>query len=171
MEGTMNNRRGCLLGVGGLILLIIVFFVLIQLVPFGRTHVNPPVVQEPKWDSPQTRALAVRACFDCHSNETAYPWYSNVAPVSWLVQRDINEGRQRLNFSDINGTQRTRGGEDREGGGEGFGGGRRENEIGRVIQNGSMPPWYYIIQHPSASLSDQEKQQLIQGLQATLGNQ
>ena len=62
-------------------------FLLIQLVPFGRDHTNPPVVQEPKWDSPATRELAKRACFDCHSNETVWPWYSNIAPVSWLVAR------------------------------------------------------------------------------------
>ena len=56
-------------------------FLLIQFVPFGRDHTNPPVVQEPKWDSPATRELAKRACFDCHSNETVWPWYSNIAPA------------------------------------------------------------------------------------------
>ena len=75
-------------------------FLLIQLVPFGRDHTNPPVVQEPKWDSPATRELAKRACFDCHSNETVWPWYSNIAPVSWLVANDTYEGRDHLNFSD-----------------------------------------------------------------------
>ena len=63
--------------------------VLIQLVPFGRSHTNPPVVKEVAWDSAQTKALVRRACYDCHSNETVWPWYSNVAPVSWLVQRDV----------------------------------------------------------------------------------
>jgi hypothetical protein len=67
----------------GIILLILVGgFLLIQLVPYGRAHANPPVVKEPAWDSPTTRALAKRACFDCHSNETVWPWYTNVAPVS-----------------------------------------------------------------------------------------
>lgn len=159
----MRTRRGCFAGCGGLLGIIVILFLLAQLIPFGKNHTNPPVVQEPKWDSPQTRELAVRACFDCHSNETTYPWYSSWAPVSWLVARDIQEGRQRLNFSDINGTQN----QVRREGGEG---GRGENEIARVIQNGDMPPWYYIIQHPTAKLSDQEKQQLIQGLQATLAN-
>jgi hypothetical protein len=50
----------------------------IQLLPYGRRHTNPPVTQEPRWDQPRTRALAVRACFDCHSNETVWPWYSRV---------------------------------------------------------------------------------------------
>jgi hypothetical protein len=62
---------------------------LIQAVPYGRAHSNPPVVSEPAWDSPRARELAVRACFDCHSNETVWPWYSNIAPVSWLIQSDV----------------------------------------------------------------------------------
>ena len=66
------------------LLAVVGLFVLIQLAPFGRNHTNPPVVQEPSWDSAETRALAKRACFDCHSNETVWPWYSNIAPVSWL---------------------------------------------------------------------------------------
>ena len=72
----------------------------VQVIPYGRDHTNPPVAAEPLWDSPQTRDLAVRACFDCHSNETEWPWYSNVAPISWLVQRDVEEGREELNFSE-----------------------------------------------------------------------
>jgi mono/diheme cytochrome c family protein len=64
-----------------------------QLVPYGRDHDNPPVAAEPTWDTPTTRELARRACFDCHSNETQWPWYSNIAPLSWLIQRDVEEGR------------------------------------------------------------------------------
>ena len=78
----------------------VAIFLLIQLIPYGRDHTNPAVVAEPAWDLPETRALAVRACFDCHSNETIWPWYSNVAPISWLVQRDVDEGREKLNFSE-----------------------------------------------------------------------
>ncbi len=66
--------------------------VLIQVVPYGRDHANPPVRAEPAWNSARTRELAVRACFDCHSNETIWPWYSNLAPASWLVQRDVKKG-------------------------------------------------------------------------------
>ena len=54
----------------------------IQLVPYGRHHVNPPTVSEPAWDSPVTRELARQACFDCHSNETTWPTYARVAPLS-----------------------------------------------------------------------------------------
>ncbi len=125
----------------------LVLFGLIQLIPYGHDHTNPPVVQEPAWDSPQTRALAVRACFDCHSNLTAWPWYTSVAPVSWLTERDVLEGRRRLNFSDWIG--------------------RGEGEMSRVISRGSMPPFYYVWLHPSAALSAQEKTALINGLNAT----
>ena len=64
---------------------VAVVLVAIQLVPYGRDHRNPPVTQEPRWDRPETRALAMRACFDCHSNETVWPWYTYVAPVFFAV--------------------------------------------------------------------------------------
>ena len=80
--------------------------VLIQLIPFGRTHLNPPQTKEPSWNSPDTRALFRRACFDCHSNQTVWPWYSHVAPVSWLLQRDVNGGRSHLNFTEWDRPQR-----------------------------------------------------------------
>jgi mono/diheme cytochrome c family protein len=79
---------------------VLLVAVLIQLIPFGHSHTNPPEAGEPAWNSPATRELIHRACFDCHSNESVWPWYSNVAPVSWLVQRDVNEGRSHLNFTE-----------------------------------------------------------------------
>lgn len=133
------------------ILAIVVLLVLIQLVPYGRAHTNPPVVQEPAWDSPATRALAKRACFDCHSNETAWPWYTNVAPVSWMIQRHVDEGRQKLNFSDW--------GNSRE---------RELDEIAEVILEGEMPLPNYLPMHPEARLTPAEKQALIDGLNASL---
>ena len=81
-------------------LVIVLAFVVIQVVPYGRDHANPPAGAEPPWDSPDTRALAKQACFDCHSNETEWPAYSRVAPVSWLIQHDVSEGRAALNFSE-----------------------------------------------------------------------
>ena len=75
-------KRTILITVGVIILGVLCLGLVIQLLPYGRDHTNPPVVAEPLWDSPQTRALAKRACFDCHSNETIWPWYTNVAPVS-----------------------------------------------------------------------------------------
>ncbi len=151
------NRLGCW---GSFIAIIVVGFLLIQLVPYGHVHNNPPVVNEPNWDSPTTRALAKRACFDCHSNETVWPWYTNIAPISWLTQRDVQEGRHRLNFSNYQGVSGERGD---------FGvGGGAGREVTRVIERGSMPPWYYVMIHPTAGLTAQEKQQLITGLQNTL---
>jgi hypothetical protein len=122
---------------------------LIQVIPYGRAHDAPPVTQEPSWDSGATRRLARAACFDCHSNETAWPWYSNVAPMSWFVQRDVDNGRETLNFSEWDRPQ-----------GE-------VEEVAEVIEEGEMPPWYYLMLHSGARLSDAEKQRLIDGLLAT----
>lgn len=134
---------------GGLALLAI--FILIQLVPLGRDHTNPPVTQEPNWDSPQTRQLAQRACFDCHSNETVWPWYSNLAPMSWLIQNHVDEGRRRLNFSTWD-QQRP----------------REPEEIAEVILEGEMPLPNYLPLHPEARLSAAERQALAQGLMNTV---
>lgn len=135
-----------------LLLVVIGVFVLglaIQLVPYGRNHTNPPVVAEPNWDSAQTKALYDRACADCHSNDTTWPWYSNVAPVSWQVQHDVEEGRQHLNTS-LWGQQRV-----------------EADEVGEAILGGSMPMGIYTIMHPEARLTQSEKQALAQGLLAT----
>ena len=134
----------------GVLVAVIGLALLIQLVPYGRDHTNPPVMAEPAWDSPATRQLAVRACYDCHSNETAWPWYTNVAPISWLVQRDVDEGREELNYSE-------------------WGIGQEGDESAETVQDGSMPPWFYLPLHPAARLSAAEKQALVQGLIATFG--
>ena len=136
--------------VGKIVIILFGLAIAIQLIPYGRNHTNPPVIAEPTWDSPQTKALAERACMDCHSNETVWPWYSNIAPVSWLVQHDVDEARQHLNFSE-------------------WGQRRQEtDEISRVINGGEMPPFQFLINHPEAKLTEAEKQALIQGLQATM---
>ncbi len=139
----------------GILAVPFALFGLIQLVPTGVSYTNPPVVAEPKWDSAQTRALAQTACFDCHSNETTWPWYTHIAPVSWLIAHDVAEGRSRLNFSTWG--QPTTGGE----------GGRgrpvRVDEVVRAVENGSMPPAIYLPTHPAANLTPQERQQLVQG--------
>jgi hypothetical protein len=147
---------------GGLAILALI--VLIQLVPFGRNHTNPPVVQEPAWDSPETRALAVRACFDYHSNETNWKWYTNIAPFSWLIQRDVDEGRERLNFLEWGMAGSGEEGEGGEGGERGEG----AEEAGEVILEGEMLPAQYLLMHPEAHLTDAEKQALVQGLANSL---
>lgn len=134
-----------------LVIAAVAVFVLIQLVPFGRSHTNPSVVQEPQWDSPATRQLAKEHCFQCHSNETEWPWYSNIAPASWLIAFDVIEGRQKFNFSD-------------------WGNNPGElDELTEAIQSGEMPPIQYWAAHPNSRLTDAQKQTFITGLQATLG--
>ena len=83
------------IGVGSVAL-----FLLIQFIPYGHAHSNPPVSQAVRFDSPRTQQLAKDACYACHSNLTDWPWDSDVAPASWLVQRDVDEGRGILNFSE-----------------------------------------------------------------------
>ncbi|MDA0733039.1 MAG: heme-binding domain-containing protein [Chloroflexi bacterium] len=133
--------------------LIVIAFLAIQVVPYGRDHSNPPVRQEPAWANNQTRELAVRACYDCHSNETKWPWYSNIAPISWLVQRDVDEGRDELNFSRWDQSQ-----------GE-------ADDAAETVIDGEMPPCFYVLPHPEADLSRGEKELLIQGLRATFGGE
>lgn len=111
---------------------------------------NPPVVREPAWDSPATRALAKRACFDCHSNETRSPWYAQVAPVSWLVAHHVEEGREHLNFSAVDGTE-------------------EPEEMAEEILKGAMPTADYKLMHPEARLSPEERDSLVRGLYATFG--
>lgn len=123
-------------------------FGLIQLVPYGRDHTNPAVRAEPAWPSPAVRALAVRACFDCHSNESRWPWYSHVAPVSWLVQKDVVDGRKHLNFSEWDLPQ------------------KNAKEAAEELRDGEMPPAIYLPLHADAKLSAAEKAELAAGLEA-----
>ena len=85
---------------------------------------------------------------DCHSNMTRWPWYSNIAPVSWLVQKDVDDGRGKVNLSTDEADV---------------------EEMIDTIRDGSMPPWQYKPLHPGARLSGQEKQDLIRGLRRTFG--
>ena len=132
------------------VIAVVVLGLLIQVIPLPGRGNNPPVVVSPKWDTPQTAALVKRACYDCHSNETVWPWYSYVAPVSWLIYRDVVEGRSRLNFSEWNRPQLGAG------------------EIANMIQEGEMPPFQYLPLHPSAQRTATEKQQLINGITHSL---
>jgi cytochrome c551/c552 len=132
---------------------LVVALLALQLVPYGRRHTNPPVRIEPRWDGPATRALAVRACYDCHSNETVWPWYSHVAPMSWLVQRDADEGRRKINFSEWDRPQ------------------KEARESAKTVRKGEMPPWFYVLIHPDARLSAAETRTLVDGLAATLGTE
>ncbi len=133
------------------LIVLVLLLVGIQFVPYGRSHENPPVTKEPAWDSPRTRELARTVCFSCHSNETVWPWYASVAPFSWLVQSDVDEGRRHLNFSEWDKPQ------------------RHAEDAVEEYEQGDMPPLPYLAIHSEARLSDEKKQELLQGLRATLG--
>lgn len=138
--------RSAVIGILGLALAL-------QAVPYGRDHTNPPVRREPAWDGQTTREVAVRACYDCHSNQTVWPWYSHIAPVSWLVQYDVDKGRRKLNFSEWDLSR------------------REAHESAKAVRKGKMPQWYYVVGHPRAILSSAERQAFTQGLQATFGTE
>jgi hypothetical protein len=127
----------------------VALFVLIQLIPYGHDHTNPSVTSQIKWDSPQTEKLVRSTCYDCHSNETTWPWYSNIAPASWLLQRDVEEARMNVNFSVQDNSN------------------IEARELIRQIQSGKMPPPQYLIIHTNANLSAEQKQQLIDGINKT----
>ncbi len=133
---------------------VVALFILIQFIPYGKDHTNPPVIQEPRWDSMRTRELFMRACGDCHSHETKWPWYSHIAPISWLVYRDVQEGRKHFNVSAW-GYQRKNEGE----------------EAAKELAEGEMPPLLYLLAHPEARLSAKEKKELIEGLRRTFGEE
>ena len=121
----------------GFSFVVVIVLLAIQLIPYGRDHANPPTVQEPKWSTPATRQLAQDGCFDCHSNLTEWPWYTNVAPVSWLTKRDVDDGRAALNFSEWQRPQEA----DLE-------------EVIDAIRSKDMPPPQYRLIHADARLSE-----------------
>ena len=126
-------------------------FLVMQLIPYGRAHSNPPVVAEPAWDSPRTRELAKRACFDCHSNETKWPDYASVAPLSWVMQHHVESGRDVMNFSEWNRPYIL------------------AAESGSQVVRREMPPRTYLMMHDHAKLTDDEREELARGLSLTLG--
>lgn len=138
--------------IGWIVLVLLFVGIAIQFVPYGSNRSNPQVISEPKWDSAYTKELFSRSCADCHSNQTKWPWYSNIAPVSWLVQRDVDQGRAKFNISEL--------GRNSE---------NEANEAAEAVQEGEMPMTAYVIMHPQANLSSQEKADLINGLSATFG--
>jgi hypothetical protein len=119
----------------------------IQLIP--ASHSNPPEASDPDAPAPIVRILK-RACYDCHSNQTRWPWYSFVAPASWLVSRHVTEARQRLNFSEW----------------EAYASdpdtaSHKLTEIADQVSGEKMAPWYYRAMHPQARLSRAERRRLI----------
>jgi len=115
---------------------LVIALVVAQAVRIERS--NPPLAGDVA-APPAVAAVLRRACYDCHSNETVWPWYAAVAPVSWLLARDVREGRAELNFSAwdrYDATKRR----------------KRLKESAEEVTEGEMPPWTYVLVHPAARL-------------------
>lgn len=124
---------------------LIAVFIVVQFVPVAR--VNPTERGQPAAPS-EVQALLQRACYDCHSNETQWPWYSRVAPVSFLIAHDVTDGRRELNFSIW-----TQYNERRKA--------RKMKEIAEQVEKDKMPQWYYVSLHPDAKLSVADRELII----------
>lgn len=121
---------------------VVAFLLLIQVVPYGHAHSNPPVTRVAKWPPGPGQEIAEAGCYDCHSNLTKWRWYSNVAPASWLVTHDVEDGRGVLDFSEWDRPQPDAG------------------ELVEKVESGEMPPLQYKLAHGVARLSAAEKKQL-----------
>ena len=120
--------------------------VLVVAQAFRIDRTNPPVQQDVA-APPEVDVLLRRACYDCHSNETVWPWYTHVAPVSWLLARDVREARRELNFSTWNvyTTEKKT---------------KKLKETAKEVAEGEMPPWLYVMVHRRAALSPADAERL-----------
>ena len=117
---------------------LIAIALLIQLIPVEQS--NPPEMA-PLTVPDETARILTRACYDCHSNKTKWPWYSRVAPVSWWITDHVNEGREHLNFSNWGLSSAKDQAEYAE-------------EIVEEVEEGKMPMSSYVVGHPEAALSE-----------------
>lgn len=135
---------------GRIALVLAVALALIQ--GYRPERTNPPVdpnrtIQAVMQVPPQVDTILKRSCHDCHSNTTHWPWYSNVAPASWLVAHDVEEGREHLNFSEWASYPPNDAAHALE-------------EICEETREGNMPMWQYELTHPGARLSEADKRTL-----------
>lgn len=151
-SGSDYRRQGIQALVSCAVITVVLGLVM-QLVPISRD--NPPVKGRVQWDSPQTQTLVSRACLNCHSNETEWPWYASIAPGSWITSVHVTSARQQFNLSELTNLSSARKV-------------RLARDMIDQIRSGVMPPVDYVLLHPEARLSDAEKEQLIQGLQNSL---
>lgn len=141
----MTGRGACLLALGFCALAA-------QLITVNP--INPPPSSGAPLAAPeQIETLLTRACYDCHSNRTRWPWYSRVAPASWLVARDVALGRKELNFSEWGSYYpQTRM--------------RKLQWMGRTLRARALPPWSYRLMHPAARLSAEDRAMLERWIEA-----
>lgn len=137
-----RRRRG-----RAILLALLALFVIAQFVPVNRA--NPPLERQPEWPSAEVQTLFARACADCHSHETKWPWYGYVAPVSWYIKWDVERSRDYFNIH-----------------GKDLG---DADDAAEEIASGEMPLPQYVLLHPSAKLTDAEKRTLEDGLIAMYG--
>jgi hypothetical protein len=133
---------------------LMIGFTIIQTFPIWQLEPsmdprNPPVRYQVEWASPEADHIMEQVCYTCHSNETEYPIYMRIAPLSWIAAQHVNEGRAHLNFSEQSLDTVD------------------PNVLVAMIQADVMPPQAYRLTHPEANLTDAQKERLIQSILAT----
>jgi hypothetical protein len=113
---------------------------------FVRPDRSNPAVGGDLSAPPVVKDALQRACYDCHSNQTRWPWYSGLAPLSWWIHHEVEGGRRRMNFSSWTDYTSDPGTED-----------QKLDETTRLIASDAMPPWYYRAMHPGARLTSAER--------------
>ena len=132
-------------------LIIFFLFVIIQFVPAGKPDTIPENENDLIYNNhiPESIVNILKtSCYDCHSNETSFPWYSHVAPVSWLINRDVIKGREELNFSEWESQSKM----------------DKAKNIDKIIdevEGGKMPMRIYILMHSEAKLNEDARQQFV----------
>jgi cbb3-type cytochrome oxidase cytochrome c subunit len=125
--------------------ILVLALITIQFVPIEQTN---PLVESDVAVPAELKVVLRRSCYDCHSNETRWPWYARVAPVSWLIANDVKEGRRQVNFSVWNQ----------------YGGNRKARKLKEIVdqvEQNKMPQWYYLLVHPDATQSAENKEMII----------
>ena len=126
-----------------IIVAVAIVFIGIQFIPVDQS--NPPVTAQAEAQTPSNvKVILKRSCYDCHSNETHWPWYSRIAPMSWLVTHDVQDGREHMNFS----TWATLPPNELV---------EKMEEVWEEVEEGEMPLWFYLPMHPEARLSDEDR--------------
>ncbi len=134
-----------------IVIAIVILLVVIQFFPVNLPEVNTdnPGDLLKNADVPEEVAEILKtSCYDCHSNETVYPWYSHVAPISYLVKRDVEKGREELNFSEWTKLKKSKKL-------------KKLDEVGEEVQEGEMPMWIYTLIHSHAKLTDKQKELIV----------
>ncbi len=126
-------------------LFLVIALVAMQLIPLDRSN---PSDRGEAAAPPEVTTILRRACYDCHSNETRWPWYAQLAPISFLLWHDVKDGRKEVNFSTWDRYDARR----KE---------RKLKEIVKEVKDGDMPPWYYVPLHPNAKLSNADRDAII----------